>query len=102
MLRQAQQPLTTKSKKMKTLFNICICVLLSSGGWAQQELTANDAVLIALQNNYDVQVADLQKVIRETNNTWGEAGAFPSVDIVIGQNNSIQDNRNNPFTFIYP
>ncbi len=84
---------------MKTLFNICICVLLSSGGWAQQELTANDAVLIALQNNYDVQVADLQKVIRETNNTWGEAGAFPSVDIVIGQNNSIQDNRNNPFTF---
>lgn len=63
------------------------------------ELSANDAVLRALENNYDVQVANLQQEIGTKNNTWGEAGAFPTVDITIGQNNSIQDNRNNPFTF---
>lgn len=84
---------------MKTLFNLLICTLLAFGGWAQQELSVNDAVLLALKNNYDVQIADLQNTIGIKNNTWSEAGAFPTVDIVIGQNNSIQDNRNNPFTF---
>jgi len=84
---------------MKTQFNILICTLLAFGGWSQQELSANDAVLLALKNNYDVQMADLQNAIGQKNNTWGEAGAFPTVDIIVGQNNSIQDNRNNPFTF---
>ncbi len=84
---------------MKILFNTIVCIFLTFGAWSQTELSANDAVLIALQNNYDVQMADLQKVIGQKNNSWGEAGAFPTVDIIIGQNNSIQDNRNNPFTF---
>lgn len=84
---------------MKILFNILICTLLAFGGWSQQELSANDAVLLALKNNYDVQMADLQNAISQKNNTWSEAGAFPTVDLTVGQNNSIQDNRNNPFTF---
>ncbi|XOV67274.1 MAG: TolC family protein [Fluviicola sp.] len=84
---------------MKIQFNIFICLLLSFGSWSQQELSVDDAVLRALKYNYDVQIADLQNVIGKKNNTWGEAGAFPTVDIVVGQNNSIQDNRNNPFTF---
>lgn len=84
---------------MKTQFNILICTLLTFGSWSQQELSANDAVLLALKNNYDVQMADLQNSISQKNNTWSEAGAFPTVDLVVGQNNSIQDNRNNPFTF---
>lgn len=50
-------------------------------------------------NNYDVQIAALQQDISEKNNSWGEAGAFPTVDLIVAQNNTIQDNRNNPFTF---
>ena len=84
---------------MKILFNSFVCICLTFGAWSQVELSANDAVLRALENNYDVQVANLQQEIGTKNNTWGEAGAFPTVDITIGQNNSIQDNRNNPFTF---
>jgi len=88
-----------KLKQMKILFNSFVFVCLTSCAWSQVELSADDAVLRALENNYDVQVANLQQEIGSKNNTWGEAGAFPTVDITIGQNNSIQDNRNNPFTF---
>ncbi|MCR9173699.1 MAG: TolC family protein [bacterium] len=84
---------------MKILFSLLFGGFLSFSGWSQQEISVNDAVLTALQNNYDVQMADLQQVIGAKNNTWSEAGAYPTVDIIIGQNNSIQDNRNNPFTF---
>lgn len=84
---------------MKTLFNIASFSLLTLAAWGQQELSAGEAVQMALRNNYDVQIANLQNDIGTKNNTWSEAGAFPTVDLVVAQNNSIQDNRNNPFTF---
>ncbi len=81
------------------LFNISVCCVLSFTSWGQQNLSVNDAVQQAMTNNYNVQIANLQQDIGEKNNTWGEAGAFPTVDLIVAQNNTIQDNRNNPFTF---
>ena len=66
---------------------------------AQTELSASDAVFRALENNYQIEVAKLQQGIATINNTWSQAGAFPTVDLVVTQNNVIQDNTNNPFTF---
>lgn len=68
-------------------------------GTAQRNLTASEAVFISLQNNYQVQIAAKQQSIAETNNTWSEAGLYPTVSLNISQNNTIQDNTNNPFTF---
>ena len=62
-------------------------------------LSAKDAVLIALKNNYDIQVSNAQLDISEKNNSWSEAGLFPTVALNVGYNNTIQDNSNNPFTF---
>ena len=62
-------------------------------------LSAKDAVFIALKNNYDVQASNAQIDISNKNNTWSEAGLFPTVNLNIGYNNTIQDNSNNPFTF---
>lgn len=84
---------------MKTVINVIACFVLTFGLNAQQDLSAKKAVQRALENNYQVQIAELQTTISEKNNTWSEAGAFPTVDLVVAQNNSIQDNRNNPFTF---
>ena len=62
-------------------------------------LSAKDAVLIALKNNYDIQVSNVQIDIAKKNNSWSEAGLYPTVGLNIGYNNTIQDNSNNPFTF---
>lgn len=62
-------------------------------------LSAKDAVLIALKNNYDIQVSNVQIEIAEKNNSWSEAGLYPTVALNVGYNNTIQDNSNNPFTF---
>jgi len=85
---------------MKTLINCITFLFLTFAAGAQQNLSAEDAVKLALQNNFDVQIANLQQGISEKNNTWSEAGAFPTVELIVAQNNSIQDNRNNPFTFV--
>ena len=62
-------------------------------------LSAKQAVVIALKNNYSVQIGEAQKEISKKNNKWSEAGLFPTVDLNVGLNTSIQDNTNNPFTF---
>lgn len=54
---------------------------------------------MALDKNYKVQVAKKQEEIAVKNNTWSEAGAYPTVTLNVGFNNNIQDNTNNPFTF---
>ena len=79
--------------------NILFVVFLTSWSFGQTKLTAKDAVFKALENNFQIQIAEKQLTIAEKNNTWSEAGAFPTVDLVIAQNNTIQDNSNNPFTF---
>lgn len=66
---------------------------------AQENLTAMGAVKIALENNYDIQIAELQNQTSAINNTWGEAGLFPTVTLAVGNNNTIQDNTGNPFAF---
>jgi outer membrane protein len=74
-------------------------VLLFSGLRAQENLSAEQAVFNALKNNFDILISEKQEEITGKNNTWSEAGLFPTVSLQIGQNNSIQDNSNNPFSF---
>ncbi|MFT5778048.1 MAG: outer membrane protein [Crocinitomicaceae bacterium] len=85
---------------MTLMFRSLILFLFISGStWGQKNLSATDAVVIALENNYQIQVAEKQHAINIKNNKWSEAGAFPTVDLSVSQNNTIQDNTNNPFTF---
>lgn len=66
---------------------------------SQEKLSAKDAVLKALENNFQMQIAERQIDIAEKNNTWSEAGLFPTVDLTASLNNTVIDNTNNPFTF---
>lgn len=68
-------------------------------GFGQQTLSAKDAVLRGLENNFNVQIAKSQEEIAERNNRWSEAGLFPTVTFSATFSNGIQDNTNNPFTF---
>ncbi len=82
--------------KIKLLFLILGSAFTSLG---QDSLSVEQAVAIALKNNFDVLIGQKQIEIAEKNNKWSEAGLYPTVTIQVGQNNIIQDNTNNPFTF---
>lgn len=82
---------------------ILLLMLCYSYGTAQTSsidtLSAKKAVFIALEKNYAVQISKAQTAISTKNNTWGEAGLYPTVALNVGVNTNIQDNTNNPFTF---
>jgi outer membrane protein TolC len=73
--------------------------LIGAVSFGQAKLSAKEAVFIALENNYKIQIAEKQVEIAEKNNKWSEAGLFPTVTLSVANNNAIQDNTNNPFTF---
>ena len=60
-------------------------------GYSQQVLTVNEAISIALENNYSIRIAANDLQIDKTNVTIGNAGFLPAVDAVITNNNSIQN-----------
>jgi outer membrane protein len=80
--------------------SILVFISLSAVGFAQRDLSASEAVFISLEKNYQVIISGKQHSINELNNRWSEAGAFPTVDLTLMNGNTIQDNTNNPFTFI--
>ncbi|MDG1146885.1 MAG: TolC family protein [Crocinitomicaceae bacterium] len=79
--------------------SIIALLFICSSSFGQRELSATDAVFTALENNYQLLISEKQTDIAKKNNRWSEAGLFPTVDLVVAQNNTIQDNTNNPFTF---
>ncbi len=65
---------------------------------AQDTLSLARAIQIGLQNNFDVQIGKLNVDIAKNNNNWGQAGMFPTINLIGGQPNSIvQRKPANPF-----
>lgn len=85
--------MTLKTTSIIALLFVC------SYSFGQRDLSATEAVFISLENNYQILISEKQLDITQKNNNWSEAGLFPTVDLVIAQNNVVQDNTNNPFTF---
>ncbi len=60
---------------------------------AQQVLSVQNAVNIALKNSYDIQVAANDVAIDKTNNTKGNAGMLPSVAVNSSDNLTLYNNH---------
>lgn len=84
---------------MTRYFSFLLIALIAQSSISQNNLSAEGAVMIALENNFQMQIASKQILIAEKNNKWSEAGLFPTVDLSASLGNSIIDNTNNPFTF---
>jgi outer membrane protein len=56
---------------------------------AQEVLKLEDALKIALENNYDIKIAKNNLKIDETNSSAGNAGMLPTVSANVVNNNSI-------------
>lgn len=65
---------------------------------AQDTLSLARAIQLGLKNNFGVQIESLNVELAKNNNTWGQAGALPTVSFLSNSNNSIvQRKPANPF-----
>lgn len=87
------------NKLISSLF-ILSFLLCTFSAKAQGELSLGDALAVALQNNFQIRIAQSEQVIAANNNNWGQAGAFPSITLRLSNGNQITDQTNNPTSFI--
>ena len=81
----------------KIIFGLSLIVVTFFSAQAQQILTANDAVSIALKNSYDILVAGNNAAIDKANNTRGNAGMLPTVAVTGTDNVSINNTQQKYF-----
>ncbi|MDR7210185.1 TolC family protein [Flavobacterium piscis] len=73
---------------LKSLILFLFCIAKTS---AQEILTIEDAIKIALENNFEIRIAKNNSKINETNVTIGNAGMLPTATASVVDNNSIQN-----------
>lgn len=81
---------------MKRVYIVLVFILSGLAGQAQQDLSAGDAILMGLENNYDLQMIKKSEEIAEINNTWGNTGIMPSINLSASarENWNFNDNEN--------
>ncbi|WDF61964.1 TolC family protein [Flavobacterium sp. KACC 22758] len=73
-------------KLYSALLIILLCVFKTN---AQEVLTIEDAMKIALENNFEIKIAKNNSTISETNVTVGNAGMLPTATASVTDNNSV-------------
>ncbi|WP_461789541.1 TolC family protein [Pedobacter sp.] len=63
----------------KTLNTIFTCLLFTSTVFGQEKLTLEEAISLALKNNYDIRLVKNDVAIAKNNANWGNAGMLPLV-----------------------
>lgn len=77
--------------KNNILFILIAFLLAINSINAQEVLTIEDAVKIALDNNFEIKIASNNVKISENNNTIGNAGMLPIATASVVDNNSVQN-----------
>lgn len=82
--------------KMKDLLTTLIALtLLATSAGAQSPLSLSQAIETGLANNFQIQIAEMQRDIAANNDDWAVAGRYPSINLVVNSNNSYR-NQSNP------
>ncbi len=74
---------------MRLIFLPVILFISISVAAAQDLLTPDDAVSLALKNNYDILIATNNAAISRINNTAGNAGMLPEVAVTSSESHSV-------------
>ena len=82
----------------KIILNISLLISFSISSLAQNIFTAEEAVSIALKNNYDILVAQNSASIDSINNTPGNAGMLPNMAITGSNSYSPGNNTKQKFS----
>lgn len=76
------------------LFSLLLLVFgISTSANSQELLTVEDAVKIALENNYEIKIASNDLKIDQQNVSLANAGILPSLNGVLTENSSILDTK---------
>lgn len=78
---------------MRNLYTTLLFVIIGFSSQAQDLLSLEDAVKIALKNNYDIKIAENNSKIDATNNNLANAGMLPSLNANFTNNNSQLDTK---------
>ena len=78
---------------MQNLYKIIFLFIIGFSAQAQELLSLEDAVKIALENNYDIKIAENNSKIDATNNNLANAGMLPSLNANFTNNNSQLDTK---------
>ncbi len=84
---------------MKNSFLLLLLFFPVGKATAQQSMSLEQAISIALEENFDIRIERKRGEEATNNNTWGNAGLFPQLSLVAGQQNNYND-QNNPASFI--
>lgn len=85
---------------IKRYLSILFIIAFSISGSGQDDLALADALQVSLSQNFDIQLVNKSIEISKVQNTWGEAGRYPTVSLNLTQGNNISDQSNNPTAFI--
>ncbi|WP_396192073.1 TolC family protein [Flavobacterium sp.] len=77
-----------KLYKIQLLLLICFSIFNSN---AQEVLTLEDAVKIALENNYEIKISKNDLLIDQSNVAYGNAGMLPKLTANVVDNNNVQN-----------
>ncbi|HOX81461.1 MAG TPA: TolC family protein [Chryseolinea sp.] len=83
---------------MTRVLVVVFFALLSQSVFSQETLTLTRAIELGLQNNFDIQITKQDIEIAANNNNWGQAGRYPTINLILNQNNNVvQRKPANPF-----
>lgn len=77
----------------KRAFLVCSFLWVSPLIWAQERLTAQEAVNRVLEKNFALRLSQLDVLQAQTNNTWGNAGLWPTVQATATQNRAFTNSE---------
>lgn len=86
----------TKSKF--TLWFTITGLLFHFTAFSQEILTLEQAIKIALENNFNIKLAQADVVISNTNNTYGNAGFLPEINLNFNRAYNINNTRQQFFS----
>ncbi|TGD56971.1 TolC family protein [Flavobacterium humi] len=77
----------------KILFQLLMLLVVFAEAQAQEILTVEDAITIALKNNYDIKIASNAVKIDSMGVSVANAGMLPKLDATLTQSNNIQNSK---------
>lgn len=84
----------------KIITILIIFATISMSAQKTDTLKVDKAIIIALENNYGIQIQKKNIEVSEVNNSWGNAGALPSISFVNAESYSGQQLEDDPYSVI--
>lgn len=80
-------------KKKRSLIIPILLLALPVPAWAQPLLTLQEAIGLAMTGNHTVLLSEEDAAVARNNNTLGNAGFLPTVDVTAGVNGALNNAR---------